>query len=103
MKTISKCPINFDRYMENKIENTIQRRYQRERRIKNGLWIFLAIAILVFIFSCSSDNDTCNCRKEVYNNSIQFLHDQPADESKCTGDKALRSDGNGNMYRYQCK
>lgn len=88
----------------NKMNNTIQRRLKRERKIMNALWLFLALVIAFVIFSCSSDDeDNCNCVKETYTTDVKFLYDTNADESKCNGDNALRVDEFGTLYRYTCK
>lgn len=87
-----------------KMNNTIQRRQKRERKIKNMLWLLFTIVIALFIFSCSSDEDnTCNCQKETYSREMEHLYDTPSDESKCNGDSALRIDDFGTLYRYTCK
>jgi len=57
-----------------KMNNTTQRRYKRERKIINCLWLFLAIVILAFIFSCSSDNDTCNCKGKFVDNEGNYSY-----------------------------
>lgn len=85
-----------------KMNNTIQRRLNRERIIKNILWFILSLLTAYFIFGCSSDDD-CECFKETYSKEVEHLYDTPADPSKCKGDAALFNDDFGTMYRYQCK
>lgn len=92
--------------METKMNNTIQRRYKRERKIKNMLWLLLVLAISFVFFSCTSDDleKECNCVKETYTIDLDHIYDTPADKSNCKEETGtLRLDEFGTLYRYTCK